>query len=137
MDRREALGLVGATAIASAAFGQEKTTPPGGALPATPPRITAEQLAARVKEKGFEAKSLYAHEVEFVGIVKIKRDVPLLEIKGMDGPYSQVHLYGSGGNVDVGKELTIVGLIVDHGFGALMMWKREWKYVDAELNAVP
>lgn len=131
MDRRLAIKLAGASVISKTVTNQQATATSAVDAHFAPPRLTVEELAARVKAKGFDPKSLYAHEVEFVGIVKIQREVPMLQIKGMDGAYSQVHLHGSGGNVDVGKELNIKGLIVDHGFGALMIWMREWKYADA------
>lgn len=132
MNRREAFGVFGwgttGLVVSSSALAGEtgKEAPP----PAGPPRLTAEELARRVGEKGFKPESLYAHEVEFRGVVLIKRAVPLLRIKDIEGPYSRVHLHGSGGNFDVGKELMITGLIVDHGFGALMVWKRECKYAE-------
>lgn len=132
MKRRQLLGLFGAAGAATlcgsspeAARGEEAEPPKG------PPQLSVEELVRRVKEKGFRPDSLYAHELEFRGKVLIKRDVPLLQIVGMTGGFSRVHLYGGGGNVDVGKELIIKGLIVDHGFGALMVWNREWKYADA------
>lgn len=132
MERRQVFGLLGAaglTACVPSPGTRAEAADDKGV--ARPPRLDAEALARLIKGASFRPESLYAHEIEFRAVVKIKRDVPLLQIKGMDGPYSQVHLYGSGGNFDVGKELDIVGLIVDNGFGALMVWKRTCKYADA------
>lgn len=128
MRRRQAIGLLGAAAALrlKAHASEPESKPPAG-----PPRLSAEELATRVKEKEFKFDSIYAHEIDFHATVLIKRDVPLAQMKGMKDLYSQVHLYGQGGNIDVGKELVVSGLIVDQGFGALMVWVRTLKYADA------
>jgi hypothetical protein len=132
MNRREAFGVIGlgATGLVVGPSALASENGKDAAPPAGPPRLTAEELARRVGEKGFQPESLYAHEFEFRGVVLIKRAVPLLQIKDMEGSYSKVHLHGSGGNFDVGKELMVTGLIVDNGFGALMVWKRECQYAE-------
>lgn len=131
MDRRQALGLVGASVLAPAAFADAAPARPA-TPPSVPPRLTGAELAARVKVKGFAPKSLYAHEIAFVGVVQSKGPVSLLQIKGMDGPYAQVFLHGGEIDAAVGRELAVVGLIVDTAYGALTVWKRECRYADAE-----
>lgn len=130
MDRRRWLGISGVMGVSSLcrqSHGSERVPSP------SPPRLTVEELARRVGEDGFDPESLYAHEIEFRGVVLIKRDVPLLQIRGMTGRFGfdKVHLHGAGGNVDVGSELIVRGLIVDHGYGALMVWQRQWRYADS------
>jgi hypothetical protein len=134
MERREVLGVAWGLGLSTFWPGTPRVAR-GADLqsPSRPARLSVEELAQRVGAKGFDPESLYAHELEFRGVVLIRREVPLLRIKDMTGRfgYNKVHLYGSGGNVDVGAELIVTGLIVDHGYGALMIWQRECKYADA------
>lgn len=125
MKRRRALGLL-ATGLGVAAAGAGEAE----GAENRPPRITSEELARRVRQADFRPESLYATEVEFRAKVERNGPVPYLQIQGMEGLFSRVHLHGAGDGAIPGKELVILGLIVDHGYGALMVWKREWKYTN-------
>lgn len=134
MERRQLLGILG-TAGATTLYPASGAMANGidGKQAFAPPRLSTEDLVRRIAEKGFDPNSLYAHELILRGIVEIKREVPLLRIKGVNGPQlSRAHLYGAGGNYDVGSELQITALIVGHGFGALMLWSRQCSYVSSE-----
>lgn len=134
MQRRRVLGLAGAIGLSTlwpeprGHAGEEE-----GRLPSSPPRLNTQELARRVRSKGFDPNSLYAHELVFRAEVLIRREVPLLLIMGMPDRFgfNRAHLYGGGSNMDVGSVLIVTGLIVDHGYGALMIWQRECKYADA------
>jgi hypothetical protein len=135
MQRRKVLGLFGAAGFATLGpVSRSDADAPAVKPPDGPPRLSAVDLARRVTNKEFRFESIYAHEVEFRAVALIDRDVPLVQIKGMKGLYSKVHLYG-GGRVEAGQELAIIGLIVGEGFGALIVWVRKCKYADAEPGA--
>ncbi|MGL4464592.1 MAG: hypothetical protein ACRC1K_20760 [Planctomycetia bacterium] len=126
MKRREVLAagtaVVGIAAAANGSPDEKKFVTP---------RLTTADLNRLVNKPDFQPNSLYAHELTFDGVVLMKRDVPLLQIRGMDKDvFDKVHLYGMSGGVDVGKALRITGLIVDNCYGAFMIWYKTAEYVD-------
>ena len=137
MERRNALGLLGAAGFLSLrSASRSEANVPDAASPSAPPRLSVADLIRLIGDKKFRFESIYAHELEFRAITIIDREVPLARINGMKDLYSQVHLYG-GRRLEVGKEVVITGLIVDEGFGALMVWVRQCKYADAESGTSP
>jgi hypothetical protein len=94
--------------------------------------VSTEELGRRLKDLNtFQPQQLVAHEIEFRGVVQIAREVPLVAIKGLpaDGPYTRAHLHHVAAHhkMKVGDEVTIRGLIVQHGFGAWMVWVYKWE----------
>jgi hypothetical protein len=131
MRRRQAIGLLGAASLAQVSLSPQIHADESEVKrPAGPPRLTVEELAMLIKKPEFQFDLIYAHEIDFHATILIKREVPLAQFKEMKDQYSKVHLYGRGGNIDVGKELIVSGLIVDQGFGALMVWVKSLKYAD-------
>jgi hypothetical protein len=99
--------------------------------PVWPPKVSVEELGRKVKDlRTFRPKQLHAHEIEFRAVVRITRDVPLVQIKGLKGPYTQAHLHNLSANhkLKEGDEVNVRGLIVEDGFGAWMVWVYKWKW---------
>lgn len=135
--------------LAAVALAALSLAPPRGqpltagdkAGPPRPPSITAGELKRRLAAPGFDPAEFVAREIEFRGAVEITRAVPLVRIQGLGPPggFDRAHLYHlpEDHKLKVGDEVTVRGLVVEHGFGAWMVWVYDWKRGAAAAGPAP
>ncbi|VTS00380.1 hypothetical protein [Tuwongella immobilis] len=136
MNRREFFPKLGAstggmlTGAALGTLGATASTQAFQPIDSGPQLLRESQMKMILRRPGYRFTELYAKEVEFVARVRIARETPLLELWADEQLPLLIHLHGAGGGLIEGKWLRVVGLIIDTGYGALMVWQRRMQYVE-------